>query len=244
MMKIPRTLALLGLALVAAPLEQASTQEAMAPRFTVEAYGGASTFGRFLEQRIGGAGERELTANTALAVGGSVGLRAWDRASVRLGFTWSPTELEFEDDRDLGVGDFDEEALTDLDAYVLSLEVLSLVLGEERRLSPYAVAGIAGGWWSLDGEDEAEFGAGEDHATLATEDGDTQFRPGGVLGTGLQLRATPRLLIRLEAATFRLGNPFDGDESFRVASGQTFDEPERVGMNRFTLNLAYAFGGR
>jgi hypothetical protein len=235
-MRIAWTLALLGLALMATPAERASTQEKMAPRFTVEAYGGAATFGRFLEQRIGGAGERELSASPALAVGGAVGVRPWRSAALRLGFTWAPTELEFENDRGLG-GELEEEGLTDLNAYVLSLDVLSYFFGEDRRLAPYAVAGVVGGWWSL--EEGEEFGAGE---IVAEED--TQFRSGTVLGTGLQFRATPRLLLRLEATTAQLGNPFDGEDAFRVSSGTTFDEPERVPVTRFTVNLAYAFGGR
>ena len=236
-MGITRTLALLGLALMAAPVERASTQEKMAPRFTVEAYGGAATFGRFLEQRIGGAGERELRASTALAVGGAVGVRPWQSAALRLGFTWSPTELEFENDGGLGGDELEGEGLADLNAYVLSLDVLSFFFGEDRRLAPYAVAGVAGGWWSLD-EGEG-FGAGE---ILAEED--TQFRSGTVFGTGLQFRATSRLLLRLEATATQLGNPFDGEDAFRVRSGTTFDEPERVPVTRFTVNLVYTFGGR
>lgn len=67
------------------------------PRVTLEAYGGVSTFGRFLEQEFDD-GERELTASSALAVGGSIGIWPWAKTGVRAAFTVSPTEFEFEDD--------------------------------------------------------------------------------------------------------------------------------------------------
>jgi hypothetical protein len=204
----------------------------------VEVYGGAQTFGRFLEQRIGATGERELTAGTAAAVGGAVGFSGWNDTDIRAAFTWSPTELQFEEDR--GVEDIDtdedEEGFVDLNAYVFSAEILRFVAGEERRVAPYAVAGVAGALWSLE---EGDDGAAREAEVQAGED-ESQFRYGTVLGAGLQFRATPRLRLRLEASSFHMGNPFDGDDAFRAATGAAFDEPEWVRMNRFTLNLAYA----
>jgi hypothetical protein len=37
---------------------------------------------------------------------------------------------------------------------------------------------------------------------------------------------------------------FDGEDAFHVSSDTAFDEPERVPVSRFTVNLAYTFGGR
>jgi opacity protein-like surface antigen len=148
------------------------------PRFLVEVYGGVSTFGHFLEQRVGGTSERELTATT--------------------GFP----------------------------------------LSERGRFAPYTLLGVAGGWWSLD---EGEEGA---QGVVLTGEDDTQFRFGGVGGLGIQVRATPRVVIRLEAAQYRLGNPFDGDDAWRLASGTTFDEPETVRISRYALGLAFSVGGR
>jgi hypothetical protein len=223
-------------------------QDSMEPRFFIEAGGGAALFGRFLEQEQGRfTPERELTASTSGVVRAALGVRPWAKSAVRLAFAWAPTEFEFESDAGLDLDDdFDEEdGLSDLNTYVLSLDVLRFLSDERTRFAPYATAGIAGVWWSME-EGDNGFGTGTGERVIVSPAGDdSQFRPGTVFGVGLQVRATQSLLLRLEANSYRLGNPLDGENAFRVTTGgRVIDEPDWVSMNRLTLGLAYVFGGR
>ncbi len=204
-------------------------------RFTVEVFGGVADYGRFLEQYAivdDFFGQRELTASTALALGVSVGAFAWEKTGVRLGFTWSPTELEFKDDSGIDVEVLDDDDLADLSAYVLSLDLMRFLLNPSRRFAPYASAGIAATWWSL-GDD-----GGLDEILSGD---DTHFRWGGMGSIGAQYRVNRNIGVRGEIATMGLGNPFDGNDAFRTATGLTFDEPSSVRLTRITLALTYSF---
>jgi opacity protein-like surface antigen len=216
------------------------------PAFAVEVFGGAATFARFVEQRVtdatGGERERELTASTALAVGGALNLRLWEKTTVRVGFTYSPTELEFEDDSGTGEGagaGAGEDGLRDLNLYAGSVSLLRLLGPADLPVRPYAVGGVAGGWWSLEDTPADAATAG----LIVGGDDETQFRLGALTGIGLQLRVAQQVLVRLEASRLTTRNPFDGEDALRVTAGGTFDEPETVGVNRFSLGLAWAFGG-
>ncbi|HEX7117899.1 MAG TPA: hypothetical protein VF212_03880 [Longimicrobiales bacterium] len=202
-------------------------------RYTVEIFGGLADYGRFLEQFAGDFGlseQREVTASTALALGASVGMFPWEKTGVRLAFTWSPTDLEFQDDSGLDIDALDEDDIADLTASVLSLDVIRFLLDPSERFTPYASGGITATWWSLDDE----------NGEILSED-DTQFRWGGYGAIGLQYRATRKFGVRLEVATMGLGNPFDGKDSYRTATGITFDEPSTVRLTRIALALTYSF---
>lgn len=215
-------------------------------RFTIEVFGGLANYGRFLEQYVVlldldddgvitddaviAFGQREVTAKTALALGLSVGGFFWDKTGVRLGFTWSPSEIEYRDDTGTDVEIFDQDDVADLSAYVLSLDLMRFLFDPRRRFAPYVAAGITGTWWSLDDDDDE---------ILSTDA--THFRWGGTTSIGLQYRATRNIGVRAEVATMALGNPFDGNDSFRTDSGLTFDEPSTVRFTRITLALTYSF---
>lgn len=203
-------------------------------RFTLELFGGLADYGRFLEQYVlvvDFLGQREVTANTALALGGSVDAFIWDRTGVRLGFTWSPSDLEYRDDSGLDVEVLDEDEVADLSVYVLSLDLMRFLLDPARRFAPYAAAGITAAWWSLGDDDAGE---------IITTD-DTHFRWGGTGSVGLQFRANRNIGLRAEVATMALGNPFDGNDAFVTDTGLTFDEPSTVRFTRITLALTYSF---
>lgn len=224
-----------------------------APGVTLELFGGAADFGRILEQVavadvttvdgvivIGDRVQRELTAGTAFTFGGSVGVWLWDETGARLGLTWAPTELEFDDDTPLNDDDLlDVDDVADLGVLVLSLDVLQyLVDPDENTVAPYANAGFAATWWDLDEEDDDE-----DDAEAILGDDDSEFRWGGLGGIGIQVGLADKWALRAEATTFALGNPFDGDDAFDVANPAfvTFDEPSTVRMTRFSLALTYNF---
>lgn len=244
-------LILLTVLLLTAAPPVAAQQRGEAPRFAIEAFGGASIFGRFLEQRVsdavlpaGGPAERELNAETAVAVGGALNLRLWEKTTVRAGLTFSPTEFEFEDDSGLGgdADDAEDGGLVDLNVFTAELSALGLLGPSDLRVRPYGVAGVTGTWWSLD-EGEEDILVDGARAVVAGADDDTQFRVGVIGGVGVQIQAGEGFLVRLEAGTIQSRNPFDGEDAFRATGGETFDEPERVSTHRVTLSLAYAFGG-
>lgn len=204
---------------------------------TFELFAGLANYGRFLEEYpidfdddLSLLGQREVSADNALAIGASFGVRVWEKTGVRLGFTFSPTELKFEDDSGIDSDFLDEDDLADLNVFVLSLEIIQFLLDPNRRWSPYASAGITANWWNL-GDD----GSGE---IVAVDE--TQFRWGGMGALGVQYRANRNLGVRLEVATMALGNPFDGNSSYRTTTGIAFDEPGHVRLSRITLALTYS----
>ena len=207
---------------------------------TVEIFAGVADFGRFLEEYVFDdddddtffdlLGEREITAKTALAIGAAVGARIWERTEVRLGFTFSPTELEFKDDTGFDLDRLDRDDVADLNVFVLSLDVIRYLLDPTRRLTPYASAGLTANWCNL-GDD------GSDEIVAVDE---TQFRWGGFGSIGAYYRINRRLGAKLEIATMALGNPFDGDNAYVSVDGIKFDEPSSVRMSRITLMLTYS----
>lgn len=246
------TCAVLVGATLAAPAD-ADAQRAQQPAVTIEAFGGAADYGRFLEQAavedlvlddgliaFGPRVERELTAETGATFGGSIGIWPWEKTAARIGFTWSGSQLEFKDDTGNGSQTFDSE-LTDMNTYVLSAELLRFLFdAHDNTFAPYANAGVAAVWWSLD-----ENGTLANPADAIAGGDETEFRFGGVGGLGLQIRLGASWATRLEVSTFGLGNPFDGDEGFRNTNPAwfTFDEPNNVRMTRMTVALTYSFLG-
>ncbi len=199
-------------------------------RVSVGVMGGMFTFGRFLEQHVTG-GDRELKAGASPGFAGSLDLNVGKQTAVRASFLYAPATLEFRDDTGTGSTRLDRNNLADLHAAVVSGDVLQFVVDQRRPIAPYAVAGFAAGFWSLNN-------AADEIAGGASGSRETRF--GSVVGVGVQLRATPGLALRLEATSDRLGNPFDGNDSFRVTSGDTFDEPSKSDVNRISLALVFS----
>jgi len=202
---------------------------------TLEAFGGVALYGRFLEQRFGAppVGERELTAGNALTLGGAVGYGLWENTSVRAEFMWSGTEFEYENDGPLVDPDGDIEDLADVNLYVASVSIQRLFGPPRMKVRPYGIAGVSANWWHVSVPSVG--GPGE----ILAGDGETQFRWGGVGGVGLLYRAKDRLGVRLEVIRVSSRNPFDGDDAWRTATGETFDEPTHVGVTRVALGVAY-----
>lgn len=212
------------------------------PSWTVEAYGGLANHGRFLLQTVAvedffppGVGDdivfqRALTAKNSFSFGGAAGFTVLPRTTIRLGFNRAASELEYNDDTGTGSSIFDADDVGDLSSNTLSLEVLRFFLPERIKFTPYAGLGVALTWWHLD----------EDRAFFAEEDSHTRW--GGVGTFGLQYRFSSAWAVRAEAATFSVGNPFTGEESFVTTSGFTIDEPTRVRQTNFRLVVAYTFG--
>lgn len=228
---------------------------ASAPHIIVELQGGWLETGRFLEQLVVVdlglhdplfVGERELTTNDAFVIGGSVGYWPWAQTGVHLGLNWARRELEFRDNTGTGSRILDEDDLADLSSWVLSLELVRLLVDRPWRVVPYATAGVSGVWWRLSDQDARD--------EIRRNDSGTRFRVGAVGGVGARYRASDRVGLRLEFAAFALGNPFDGRDSFTTTSGRILklpnvydstvlpiDEPDVVSLFRITLGVTYLF---
>ena len=233
-MRTIRVLFLACTALVLAVIGRPAAAQFDISGITVDVHGGASTVGRMLEQ-YSGTGEREVRAANGFAFGGSLGVQPWESTAIRLGATWAPSQIEFRDDSGVGapspLADVDDVA--DLDALVLSLEAAASVLGEFNVFRPYTILGVSAGWWMLD----------DTSGTILTGGEDTKFGFGATGGLGLEIRPAGAFTIRLEAAQYRLRNPFDGEEAWDISSGITFDEPDAVSLSRYSLGVGIAVGG-
>lgn len=205
------------------------------PFWTVDASGGATLFASFLDQRVVTGGERRLTGSQGFAFGLGLGYQADRSTAIRLAFGWTPTELEFRDDTGTGSETLDQDDLGDLQAVSAHVSALKFFGAESNAVAPYAVAGLGGTLFTLDQV------SGSPVVTSGGDD--SQLRVGAIAGLGLQFRLSDSFAIRLEGNTFTLGNPFDGRDSFRVATGQTLDEPSTVRITELGLKLRYAFGG-
>jgi opacity protein-like surface antigen len=194
---------------------------------TIGAHGGGAIFTEFLEQRADG-GERELVAKSSPVVGGTISFSRWDLSEVRLGVDWSGTEIEYQDDSGTDSDELDEEGLADLNLVVAQLSVVRHVVPRDARVSPYLTLGFNVAWWALDEVAGGEVGAEEE----------TQVRFGATAGIGALFAVSPRMGLRVEIDRATVGNPFDGENAFRVG-GDTFDEPSTVGILRLMGGLSY-----
>lgn len=223
------------------------------PSWTIEAYAGLSDHGRLLLQTVAVVDndilfppdpdelislQRALTAKTSFSFGAAGGFTVLPRTTIRLAFNRTSSDLEYENDTGLGVLLVDDVVLDaddigDLSSNSLSLEVLRYLLPERIKFTPYIGVGVALTWWHLDDADADLIIAGDD---------DTQTRWGGVGTVGLQYRFSSDWALRAEAATYSVGNPFTGEDSFVTTNGFTIDEPTRVRQTNFRLLVAYTFG--
>lgn len=216
---------LLALSAAGPALAQAPTG-APGLQFSARAEVGAVSFGRFLEQRVG-VGERELQADPAVQVGGSVGV-AVGPASVEAGVRVAPTGFRFRDDSGTGSDALDAD---DAGGLTLTTGAVTLRTGLQGvsfgGVRPYALLGVEMAVWSADSD-----------GSLGGSD-DAQVRFGASTGGGLAVGAG-RLGGFVEVAATALGNPFSGSDAFRAVtpvSGpfegpdvETFDEPATVSV--------------
>lgn len=203
---------------------------------TIDVHGGLASFGRLLEQHVGPR-EREVRAANGGSFGGAVGIQPWEDTALRLGVSFQPTQIDLRDDTGLGQVDatIEREGVADMDALVVSVEAATFILGEFSVFKPYTLVGVAAGWWSLGDQGSP--------ATIVAGDNDSKFGLGGTGGLGLEIRPGSAFAVRLEAAQYRLGNPFNGEDAWRVSTGQTFDEPESVRISRYTVGVGISIGG-
>ena len=236
--------AALWLGLIAAP----TSARAQDMSLLLELYGGIATYGRFLEQvtteGFGALREREIRGSAGLTLGGSVGVSSNNLYGIEdvvgsLGFQWTTSDFEFENDDPRVAGDIPDLDPGSFDSYLLSL-ILTKFLGDsDDAVAPYATVGFNGTWWHLKDTDVTAGGR-----VLPAQNGDrTLFRFGGSAGFGVQFDATDEFAIRLEAMRHSIRSPFngDGDNAWGVSTGTTMDEPDRVGMSRYSINLIYRF---
>lgn len=201
--------------------------------FTIGVHGGASIFTAFLEQRISGdegLGERELVAQTAPMIGGSISFSRWPMTEVRLGADWAGTEIDARDDSGIESSALDEDALADLNFVLGQLAIVRYVMPKDAPIAPYLTLGVNVAYWALDEATGGDLGAIEE----------TQVRYGATAGIGARFAVGQQVGLRVEIDRATVGNPFDGESAFRV-SGETFDEPSTIGILRLMGGLAYTF---
>jgi hypothetical protein len=194
---------------------------------TIGAHGGGAIFTEFLEQRADG-GERELVAKSSPVIGGSISFSRWDLSEVRLAADWTGTEIEYQDDSGIDSDELDEEGLADLNLVVAQLAIVRHLVPRDARVSPYFTLGVNVAVWALDEVEGGEVGATEE----------TQVRFGATTGIGARFAFSRRTSLKVEIDRATVGNPFDGENAFRVG-GDTFDEPSTVGILRLMGGLSY-----
>lgn len=219
----------------AAAQEPAENAAEFVPRFSVGAYGGSTTFGTFLEQRVADR-EREVTAEAVLSGGISVGYDPWRNTGLRAAVSWSPGELRFEDDTGDGGTTLDRPAVGEFHAVAFTVELVRFLMDERNMVAPYAMGGISWTVWSFDEATLAD-------AVVAPGEKSTLTRFGETASVGVQIRPARDFVVRLELTTALLGNPFEGSESLRVVSdGETFSEPSRTSRRTLGIGLVYSVG--
>lgn len=197
--------------------------------------GGAQS-GRFLLQRTtvsgGGTAERELRGDGSGEYGGSIGFDFMKHVGMRLGYSYSSMDLQFRTDNGDGSTLLDADSIGKIRSHVASLEVMRYMVHAFAGLSPYATAGVAGAWWSLDTPSNI----------IASGTNSTEFRVGPIVMVGVQWNVTTHFGARVEFGSASVNNPFTGNESFRVLNGTTIDEPSRVSRTALRFGLGYNFG--
>lgn len=208
-------------------------------RWSIDGRGGIANFGRFLLEDVFGengllVGQRELDASNSFVYGGGVAATILSRTALRLGFTRTSADLEYNDDTGTDSNALDLDDIGDISSNVITLEVIRHILSDRAKVRPYGGAGIATAWWNLSEDAEGLVVSGTGNNTL--------FKWGANALLGLQFRPSQRWSIQLEANTMTLGNPFTGEKSFVTTTGFIIDEPSRVRQTSYTLGIAYTFG--
>jgi hypothetical protein len=190
-----------------------------------------SRYGTFLMQNTP-AGERALRGERHLGWGLASGFDITDKLGLRLGWTYTNTNMHFKDFSGTGSDLLDVEDLGKLKSNIAALDVVHYFVGSRSLIAPYAGAGVAGVWSSLSPES----------AALITPGGSQQFHMGINANVGVQVRFIPQLFGRVEWNTMGTRNPFNGNRSYKTTVGDTFDEPSRVSKTEWRFAAAYYLG--
>ena len=217
----------IGVAAVLSVTPASASGQQLPLEITIGAHGGGSIFTEFLEQRVDG-GEREIVAQTAAMIGGSISFSSWPMTEVRVGADWAGTEIEARDDSGIESDALDVDALADLNVVLGQLSIVRYVMPKDAPIAPYLTLGVNVAVWALDEAAGGDLGAIEE----------TQIRYGATAGVGARFAVGPQVGLRIEIDRSTVGNPFDGESAFRV-SGDTFDEPATVGILRLVGGLTY-----
>jgi opacity protein-like surface antigen len=202
-----------------------------ASRWSLAGNLGTNRYGTFLMQSVP-EGERALRGDRHFAWGLAAGYDITDKLGLRLGWTYTNTNMQFEDYSGTGSDLLDSEDLGKLKSNVAALDVVHYFVGSRSLIAPYAGAGVAGVWSAL----------GPEGPALITPGGSQQFHFGINANVGVQVRIIPQLFGRAEWNSMSTRNPFNGNRSYKTTVGDTFDEPSRVSKTEWRFAAAYYFG--
>jgi outer membrane protein W len=177
-------------------------------------------------------GERAVRAERGVAWGLGTGFDVGDKLGLRLGWSYTNSNMEFRDFNGTGSDLLDVEDIGKLKTNIASLDVVHYFVGSRSLISPYAGAGVAGVWSGL--APQGDF--------LATPGGSQQFHWGLDASVGVQVRVIEKLFGRAEWATMGSHNPFNGNRSYRAVNGVNIDEPTRINKTEWRLAATYYFG--
>ena len=206
------------------------------PRWSLGLSGGFNNNGRFLLQQVAGTPlnlfQRELTTKNGWNVGGQVEIDILAAMALRLGYTYTKSDLVYRTDAGTGSEFLDTGNLSDLHTNSVSLAITRYIVPLVSRWSPYFSVGLTGTWFSV--SDAA--------IEIIAPDGSTQWRFGGLANVGLKYRVNDRFDLYGEYSTASVRNPFTGGSSFNTATGVTIDEPTKVRSTNWRLMASYYLG--
>jgi opacity protein-like surface antigen len=202
-----------------------------ASRWSLAGNLGFNRYGTFLMQKVP-EGQRALRGDHQFAWGLAAGYDITDKLGLRLGWTYTNTNMQFEDYSGTGSDLLDSDDLGKLKSNVAALDVVHYFVGSRSLIAPYAGAGVAGVWSAL----------GPEGPALITAGGSQQFHFGINANVGVQVRIIPQLFGRAEWNSMGTRNPFTGNRSYKTTVGDTFDEPSRVSKTEWRFAAAYYFG--
>jgi hypothetical protein len=212
---------------------------------------GSASFGHFLEERLGETGDRELSGTSNITPSLTVDYRPWTKFGIRAFGAYTPSELQFEDDTgfefvgvrnpdfDFSEDELEGEDIRNMRVWNFGLELVRYVDLEFMGFIPYITLGFAGTNWSID--DERDDVEPQFQGVIVTDDSSV-LRWGAMSTLGFQMQATDALGFRLEGTVIRMGNPFNGDDNWRIRTetGQfVFDEPSVVRQLRLSAGVVY-----
>ena len=202
-----------------------------ASRWRLSANLGTNRYGTFLMQNVPG-GERALRGDSPFGWGLAAGFDITDKLGMRLGWTYTNTNMQFKDYSGTGSDFLDSDDLGKLKSNIAALDVVHYFVGSRSLIAPYAGAGVAGVWSAL----------GPEGPQLITPGGSQQFHLGINANVGVQIRIIPQTFGRIEWNTMGTRNPFTGNRSYKSTVGQTFDEPSRINKTEWRFAATYYFG--
>ena len=196
---------LLSVPLYAPDAQAQDRNEDLLNTFTIGADIGTASFGRFLEERLGEVGERELTAAPNVTLGLSLDYRPWTKLGLRAFGFYTPTSLKFEEDTsfefvgtpnpdfDFTEDELEADDLRNMRVWSFGLEAVRYVDLNVFGFTPYITLGFSGNIWSIDDERddvEAPF-----QGIIVTDD-NSKFRWGAISTLGFEIEVIDGLGLR------------------------------------------------